>query len=69
MTRYAVKVDPWNKCDFCGRFIPYDDFASGAAQRWLITPDSEFSREEFGTLCKFHRKEPAAIEPIEDSET
>ena len=41
----------WNRCDNCGKFIAYADFGNGAARR-LVTPDSEFSREEYETLCK-----------------
>lgn len=51
-----------NRCDVCGRFIPYDDFAYGHAKRNLITPDSAFTREEWETLCYRHtekRQRPA----------
>ena len=39
------------KCDVCGRFLAADDITSGRASYRLITPDSEFSFEEFETLC------------------
>jgi hypothetical protein len=46
----------WNKCDECGRFISYEDFNTGMAERRMITPDSEFSIEEYETLCNKHLK-------------
>jgi hypothetical protein len=42
---------PWNRCDGCGRFIARWQFEIGAARRWLVTPDSQFSRETFRTAC------------------
>lgn len=39
----------WNRCDYCGRFISMDDFEKGRAQRFLSTPDSELSSEEYTT--------------------
>lgn len=49
----------WNRCDECGKFIPYRDFENGAARHELLLPDSEFSIETYGTLCKDHnRREP-----------
>jgi hypothetical protein len=56
-----MKHDPWNRCDVCGRFIPLDDFPDRAV-RALITPDSEFSREEWETLCKEHSGLKARLE-------
>lgn len=41
----------WSRCDACGKYIPLRDIESGMATRKLITPDSEFSEEEFDTLC------------------
>ncbi len=41
----------WNRCDSCGRFIPFRDFGFGAVRR-LETPDSHFTSEEYETLCK-----------------
>jgi len=40
---------PWNRCDECGRFISYADFANKRAFRVLVTPDSLLSREEWWT--------------------
>lgn len=45
--------DHWNRCDVCGRFIAMKDFDKGA-RRNLLTPSSEFTREEFETLCIEH---------------
>lgn len=42
--------DPWNRCDDCGKFIALDDFGNGAV-RDCVTPDSEFSKETWLTLC------------------
>lgn len=46
--------DKWNRCDVCGRFIAMDDFDSGDAQRYMLTPDSYRSTEEWATSCKAH---------------
>jgi hypothetical protein len=42
----------WNRCDECNKRIPLKDFESGVAYRRMVTPDSEFSQEEFETYCK-----------------
>lgn len=52
----AKKKVVWNKCDICGRFIPFADFANGSADRYMITPDSWCSREEYETLCAVHKR-------------
>ena len=44
----------WNRCDVCGKFVPLSDLESGRALRHLISVDSEYSSEEFETLCKRH---------------
>lgn len=41
----------WNKCDICGQFISLKDFESGLAIRKLLTPDSDYSTEEYETIC------------------
>lgn len=46
----------WNQCDECGRLIGYDDFLNEVATNRLVTPDSEFTHEEWETLCKWHAK-------------
>jgi len=47
--------DKWNRCDVCGKFIAFDDFGKDAC-RVLVTPDSEYTREEYETLCKNHNQ-------------
>lgn len=44
----------WNRCDVCGRFIPYADFESGKALHRMISPSSGLSMEEWETLCREH---------------
>ena len=44
----------WNKCDVCGKFISMEDFSTGKATRTMVTPDSEFSTEDYETLCPLH---------------
>jgi hypothetical protein len=44
----------WNRCDSCGRFIPFKDFMSGEASSQIVTPDSLATEEEFETLCANH---------------
>jgi len=46
----------WNKCDECGRIIPYVDFESGNALHQMITPDSDLTYESWETLCRDHHK-------------
>lgn len=43
----------WNRCDYCGKFIGYEDFHYGLADRFLTTPDTAFSSETYKT---FHVK-------------
>jgi hypothetical protein len=49
-----VVTDAWNRCDDCGRFIPYGDFVSGDAIRKLLEPDSNLGVEKWETLCRRH---------------
>lgn len=44
----------WNRCDICGRFIPYEDFASGDATNIMVLPDSDLSTETWETYCRIH---------------
>jgi hypothetical protein len=30
--RAVMRRDAWNRCDYCGRFISYDDFEDGEAR-------------------------------------
>lgn len=45
------------RCDFCGKFISYEDLERGEAYRVLLTPSSEYSEEEFETCCKSCNKD------------
>lgn len=46
-----MRCEPlWNRCDMCGKFIALNDFDAGAIRR-LLTPDSDWSREQYETLC------------------
>ena len=38
-------------CDECGEFIPHEDLLNNIARHVLITPDSEFTKEEYESLC------------------
>jgi hypothetical protein len=44
----------WSRCDECGRYISLRDYDIGGATRKLITPSSEFTDEEYETLCPKH---------------
>jgi hypothetical protein len=44
MKRYV-----WNKCDYCGKFIGIQDMIDGKAERYMVTPDSEYSVETWDT--------------------
>ena len=46
------KMDKWNKCDICGRFIAYDDFTNGKAINNLLLPDSDLTIETWETVHK-----------------
>lgn len=50
----------WNRCDACGKFIAFDDFDNGAV-RYMVTPDTGFTSEEFETLCIEHANIPKTI--------
>ena len=43
----------WNRCDYCGRFIGWwefaDKIADKIAERILVTPDSALSTETYET--------------------
>lgn len=53
-----MKEPAWNRCDVCGRFIPYADFPKKAT-RTLDKPDSDYSSESYTTLCGKHSRPPA----------
>jgi hypothetical protein len=49
-----MKGNPF-RCDYCGRFISYEDLESGQAETYEIFPDSEYSVETWAThhiACK-----------------
>ncbi len=37
------------RCDYCGQFISYADLDDGAAECYMLTPDSEISTETYAT--------------------
>ena len=41
----------WNQCDLCGKFIPYDDFATLVARHVLVTWDAHSEEEIWETTC------------------
>jgi hypothetical protein len=51
-----MKLEQWNRCDICGKFIAYDDFDNGATHE-LVTYDTEYTDETWETLCKKHAKQ------------
>jgi hypothetical protein len=55
MKKPTTKPEPPMRCDWCGRFISYDDLEKGYAVRRLTCPDSEFTCEEYETACPTHR--------------
>jgi hypothetical protein len=42
------------KCDICGRFVSLKDLESGKAVRKVISVDSDWSVEDYETICKKH---------------
>jgi len=54
-TDYNQDTSIWNRCDVCGRFISFNAFDCGNAVRKMVTPDSEYSAEDYTTLCEKHR--------------
>lgn len=39
------------RCDYCGVFVSYADLDSGRASHNMITPDSQYTSEEWETEC------------------
>ena len=39
------------RCDECGKFIAIEELIEGRASHHLLTPDSDWSKEEFESLC------------------
>jgi ribosomal protein S27E len=50
-TDLVNRTKPWNKCDWCGRFISLADFDSGKATRKLLYHDTAFSHESYKNKC------------------
>jgi len=46
--------DSFNRCQVCGRFFPMADIESGKATHKMITPDSDWSYEQWESLCVKH---------------
>lgn len=44
----------FNRCHVCGRFFSFADIESGKAVHQMITPDSDWSYEEWESLCEKH---------------
>jgi hypothetical protein len=51
-TRGEIVIPPRIKCTWCGRFISYEDLRSGKATHFMVTPDSDYSCEEWESNCK-----------------
>lgn len=49
-----MNKDAWNRCDECGEFIAYQDFANGTAIHIMLEPDSDLGVEKWETLCAKH---------------
>lgn len=52
----GTKKKKWNRCDVCGKFIPFKHFEKNMASRVLIFPDSYVTVETYETLCKKHNE-------------
>ena len=40
------------KCDFCGKFIKFQDIVDGLSYNRMITPESDISYETFESSCR-----------------
>ncbi len=40
-------------CDYCGKFISFDDLMNEKAAHYLLTPDSEVTKEDYES---YHHK-------------
>lgn len=47
--KYSEGFDAIIRCDICGRFVSSKDLEAGVAVRQLLTPDSDYSTEEYET--------------------
>lgn len=50
-----MSIEKLFRCDVCGQFISLLDIECGKAQRHLISGDSDYSVEDFETLCAQHK--------------
>jgi hypothetical protein len=63
-TDIGLDMDTWDvRCDVCGRFISVDDLQIGRARHVLLTPDSEFTKETYESLCHKHNLEEYIVGP------
>lgn len=46
------------KCDVCGKFIAVDDLIEQKASHYLLTPDSEFTTEDYESYHNSCLKKP-----------
>jgi hypothetical protein len=60
-------------CDYCGKFIAIDELIEQKATHSLVTPDSEFTKEEYesyhNACLKAKRQKPTARMPGIDPKT
>lgn len=51
MMEHAVE-NGWNRCEVCGQFIAFSEFADGTSEHNLVYPDSEITVETWETFHK-----------------
>ena len=51
---------PWNRCDYCGLFISYNDFDTEKAHTYMLTPDTDFTVETWTTYHVACARNPRA---------
>lgn len=49
--KYTRREKPWNRCDWCGKFISLADLESGKATRKMLSHDTAFSSEAYRNKC------------------
>ena len=65
MGRYKMKYSEWDtkykteriRCSRCGSYILFDDIDSKKAYYVMVTPDSDYSFEEWEGCCRKCNKE------------
>jgi len=40
------------RCDYCGKYISFDDIREGKALHTMLVPDNHFSSEQYETICR-----------------